>query len=252
MAWMAALAIGASAAGLILYQRFQASDGTLTDSSGFDISLAGQKPSEPQTTPLASAPENQSSLGMVKPGLQKMHFGAAVSQDNSQAQPTNPKDHFTTLVYQSENKIWRVAERYSKKYPLIAQYGREWQSHPDLRKLNDDYMRDHNPIKFLHGLIGSKNFGKMLRKYATEPTIMAFLKDAAATTPTGAMAVVTDYLNNDRNVKSLVGGVIEALGLPAGILNWSGSKPNIDPEKILNSAIQNNPELEKQLKGTTR
>jgi hypothetical protein len=143
--------------------------------------------------------------------------------------------------------VENLGVKYTQRYPIIKQYGRDWMSYPDLRKLNDDYMRDHDPVKFLRGLATSRNFGTMVKKYAAEPTVYSFVKEAIRATPADLVGAALDYLREDKIARGLAENVSRALGLPPGLLGTSGAKPKVDQQAILDSVIKNRSDLQKQL-----
>lgn len=117
--------------------------------------------------------------------------------------PADPR----SLARRSESAIRALAERYTREHPLIRQYGKEWMSYPDLKKLNDDYMRDRDPIRFVKGLSGSDNFRAMMRKYIAQPAVQAFLREAVVSAPPEATIAATEYLRNDPQAGELLSGI---------------------------------------------
>ena len=148
---------------------------------------------------------------------------------------------FKEQARKHEADVRRFAKRMTQKYPLIRQYGKDWMSHPDLRKLNDDYMRDHDPVAFIMGLAKAPSLGVMVKKYAGAPAITAFvtqgLKEAPGELTSSALAV----LSSDGVAKSLISNVAAGLGLPpsvGGLINGGGAAAD---QKRVVSDIMNSP-----------
>lgn len=246
-AFLAILAVGGSAAGVMVYQYMQGRQNPPpADNTGFDIAEVSEKPRQVAASAGAPASLAQSSLGMVKTGMQGLQFGARVTQSAIQ----RAESTFAELVRQGEAKIQSMAERYTKQHPVIGQYGKEWMSYPDLKKLNDDYMRDHDPGKYLRGLAASKNFGAMVKKYAPQGPVQGFVKEALKVAPPGAMDAAMSFLNEDKVIKQMVDNVAGALGLPPGLLgsvDTNGAEPKVDQQAVMGSLMNNNPEMKKAM-----
>lgn len=230
--------------GVALYQHSQnAQEHPLADTSGFDIARVESSPSL-AATPMP-APRQESGLGMVKSGLPGIQFG----QKAEPSPRVQAESSFTQLCRASETKVRALAEAYTRRYPIIAAYGREWMSYPDLKKLNDDYMRNHDPVAFMRGVSVSKNFAAMIKKYAVQPPIQQFVKDGIKQAPPGMTAAAMGFLNQDGKVKGFVDNVAQNLGLPPNLFSGGSSNepPKIDQNAIMGSIMKGNPEMQKAL-----
>ena len=215
--------------------------GPAIDASGFDLSSAPQsRPAANATAAAASGPAD-SSLSMLK-GDAEIRIGNATPAQ--EAAPLDKKeqahDGFKEQARKHEADVRRFAERMTRKYPLIRQYGRDWMSHPDLRKLNDDYMRDRDPIAFLMGLAKAPSLGAMVKKYAGAPEIAAFvtqgLKEAPGDLTSSALAV----LSSDGVAKKLISNVAAGLGLPPSVSGLINGGAAVDQRRVV-SDIMNSP-----------
>lgn len=156
-----------------------------------------------------------------------------------------PEEKFREAVAASEARARALAIAYTKRHPSIASYGRDWMSYPDLKKLNDDYMRERDPIKFMRGLARSENFPVLVKKYAADPAVHSFVIDAVKQAPAGLASAAAGYLPEDGSVKGLVGTVADALGLPkavtAGILGGSVDPKELGQKQVLDEVLRSNP-----------
>ena len=254
-ALLVAVAIGASAVG-VLGWHLVSNRGEALDVSGFDLSAS---PAEPRTqavparTAPAEAPPPASSLGMLRADA-----GVSVAGESAPArtsatgapQDAKRKAHadFAEATRKNERSIRAFAERMTSRYPVIRQYGRDWMSQPDLRKLNDDYMRDHDPVKFMLGLSRSENFSKLVRKYAGKPEIREFIVQGMKQAPTELTGAALGALQNDRVLKDLVKSVVAGVGLPPSLtaLIDGGDASKIDQRQVM-SEMLNNPALQKSV-----
>lgn len=243
---LAAITVCGSALGVMLYQMTQ-KEKAPADTSGFDIARTQEG-----KTPAASGADGglpgaaRSGLGLLqKGGLGEIRVGEGGAPPPRPAQKA--ASDFSAAVRKSEAKVQAMAVRYSRRYPLIVQYGRDWMSYPDLKKLNDDYMRDHDPIAFLRGLTRSQNFGKMVSKYAGQPLIQAFVKESVGQAPAEVTSSAMGLLKEDALIKRLVANTASALGLPpaltAGILGGG----NVDEQQVMGQIMQGNPDIRKDL-----
>ena len=253
MALLAVLVVGLSFLGGMGYHYMQrGSEKAVADTSGFDLSTAIEAKSGPSSA--APAQTSRSSLGMVQTGLPGMQIDSQgnTNQNTSQQAQPGAKMSFTQAVHASENKIRALAVKYTQKYPVIGQYGREWMSHPDLKALNDDYMRDRDPIKFIKGVSQSKNFGAMVKKYATNPTMSAFVKEGIGAAAPGAMGAAMDFMKQEKAVKDVITNVASSMGLPPALLGGlagGGSAPPVDEKQVMGQIMGSNPDLQKAMQG---
>ena len=238
-ALLAALVVGGSAVAVMMYQMAQ-KEKPAADASGFDIAKADVDRNPAAGGAPARGPA-QSGLEMVKPGDVGKMSAAAPSSARQTA-----KD-FTDAIHQAEAQVQALAMSYTKRFPSIAQYGRDWMRYPDLKKLNDQYMNDHNPIKFLRGLAQAKNFGRIVAKYAADPAIQSFVKESMSQAPREATTSAMGVLKEDGLVKDLVSNTASALGLPPVMTSGLLDGGKVDRQQVMGQIIQDHPELQQSL-----
>ncbi|MDE2314150.1 MAG: hypothetical protein KGL04_08250 [Elusimicrobia bacterium] len=246
---LAAAAV-AAAVSLGVYYRYnqEMRKSSTTNLSGFDIAQsrmpAANQPSSP--SPSAETPPQPASggLSLVRGGFQP-------SPQNAASSPSEQADKELAAACRAhEGEVRALAIAYTKKYPIIAQYGRDWMSYPDLRKLGYDYMNNHDPVAFIRGVAASPNFRILVRKYAGQPAIRSFAMDVVTHAPADVLSAASAYLNNNQNMTSLANTILTALGLPAGLIGTSSSgAPRIDAGAMIQSVL-NNPPSQQQQSGT--
>lgn len=180
-----------------LYQRRQES----LDDAGLNISRVP----EPAAAPAAplSAPAREEPLSGIDryvkkeplPGATAAPAGAAAQAAGAKsalvpaAAPTSPEmkrkmdkavDAFFDLKNQPRFKNSKAVQAWKK----------DFLSHADLRALNDEWRKEHDPLKFMMGMVRSPNFQKMAASYLVKPDLRDFVsalagakavKDSAAT-----------------------------------------------------------------------
>lgn len=237
IALLAGMLIAGSAVGVMLWQLSQ-KEKAVAVRFGLD-SLAPRDGS--QTAPVQ--------LAAPRSGLDMINIGAAPSGKGEQlpsgggsplaaenARPTgtglpsapSAVPAFTEALRKSEAKARDLAIKYTERYPAMLQYGRDWMGKPDLKKLNDDYMADHDPVKFLRGLARSPSFPELTAKYARDPAVQAFVKEALKEAPRDVLAASSDLLVEDGVLRGLLSDAGQALGLPQSFtdgLKDYGKKP---------------------------
>ena len=224
--------IGAGAA--IFYFSKEENHPLNISNSQFNVtSLPKESASSASSTPSSSVSQtNQSGLAMIKGVLPGLFSGDKAKPSAAQTLA----EQFTALCRANEGKVQALAMAYTRKYPVIQQYGRDWMSYPDLKKLNDDYMRNHDPIAFLKGLSASPNFGILVKKYAKHPEIRQFAQDAIHQAPPEFMSVGMSVLSQNNTVKGVASNVSQALGFPPGLFSsLGGQSPQADQKAIMNS-----------------
>lgn len=242
------IAVGGSAIGVggwhLLSNR-----GAGLDTTGFDMSSTPDPAQAPRRPSLPASPlpaeEPQTSLGMVKgdAGLRVAGPGAAPSKASgapgAAATPSSPKEAavqaFKEAALKNEKIVAAFIRRMQAKHPSIAQYGKEWAASPELRALRDQYWKDKDPLKFAAGMTNSKDFGRLLKKFAGDPGIRDTLMTGIKEAPPGLLGAVGGVFQNDKVAKGLVTTVTQALGLPAsltGFLDGSDAKPP-DQNKVM-------------------
>lgn len=235
------LLLGGSAVGMAVYQMLQ--DGktsSVLDPSGFDIAATAEE-AVPAT---AAQPATRAQAGLdiaAAPRMGGLRFQDPGLGAGARQAPSAPKAAagFAEAVWNNEKQIRNLAIAYTRKHPDIAAYGREWMSHPDLKKLNDDYMRDRDPIKFMRGVAGSRNFYNLVKKYAGSAPIRGFVQEAMVQAPSESVSSAMQYMEQDGAVKKLVTNVTSSMGLPPallpGVRNGGGA---IDEKKTIGRIIE--------------
>ncbi len=244
MGWalLAALTIGGSAVAVIMYQLAQKGN-PAADTSGFDIAKADVDRNPASGGAPARGPA-QSGLEMLKPGdVGKMSVAGGGTPPSARQ---TAKD-FTDAIHQAEAQVQALAISYTKRFPSIAQYGRDWMRYPDLKKLNDQYMNDHNPIKFLRGLAQSQSFGRLATKYASDPAVQSFVKESVSQAPKEITASAMGVLKEDGLIKNLIANTASTLGLPPTLTSGLLDGGKVDRQQVMGQIIQNHPELQKSL-----
>ncbi len=229
---LAALAVGVvvlSALAGVLFQ-LRAGGERPVGVSGFDI--ASVAPASPSALS-ASAPRDpaRSGLGMVLslPGISVDGAPAPAARP-----PSAPATEVQDAVRRAEGPISALAQDYTRRSAVIRQYGRDWMSYPDLKKLNDDYMRRHDPVAFLIGLSASRSFPLLLKKYATEKIFRDFILDGTKAAPADALQTAFETVTGDARMKGLVDNVSRSLGFPADAMAQAagGSAVKLDGKQL--------------------
>jgi hypothetical protein len=215
IALLAALLIAGSAAGVMFWQLSQKEAPV---APGFGLDAVAPR----ESLPAAALVAPQSGLDMLdaRPGLatQASSRPSPVLSGGGERQPFRDGGTgaaaFTAAVRRSEARARELSIQYTARHPVIAQYGRDWMSRPGLKKLNDDYMADHDPVKFLRGLAGSSEFRELGAQYAADPAVRAFVKDVLKEAPKELLSASADLLVEDGLMRVLLSDAGKALGLP--------------------------------------
>ncbi len=251
------LALSTSAAGVLGWHLISNRSHNQIDTSGFDISAAPD--SRRRSVPGRAAPDPSQSSGL---SMLKADPGVRVAGPGSNSTPpsapkTTPKENASSSLRKSMIKNERFIDAFGRRmetrYPSIGLYGRDWAAAPDLRALRDQYWRDRDPIKFAYGLAQSKNFGKLLKKYAADPGVRAFLMEGVKQAPGDLLGAAGQVFQNDSVVKDLVKHVASSVGLPASLTAFLGddnAKPP-DQNQVL-SEIMQSPDVQKALQNQPR
>jgi len=241
VAILAMLAVAGSAVGVMIYQLAQ-KDKPTADTADFDISKTQEsRPaagSEVQTMPPGAVAADRTMLQIG--GTSQMRLEASGNTNTAKIAAPKAADNFIEPCRQGE----ALAEAYAKRYPSIAQLGKDWMSYPDLKKLHDDYDRDDNPIAFLHGVAHSKNFAKMLVKYAPDPAVQSFVKAGIAQAPSELTSSIISLLKEDNAIKTVASNVAAALGLPPALTAGIFGGGQVDQKQVMGKILQGNPGLQ--------
>lgn len=257
VALIAVAALGASAVGAYLYQSMSAeAEKSSIDVSGFDVAQVEAPKQRAVVAAARQAPG--SSLNMIG-GAGGMNFGeheraaaaAPAASAGAQAGPP-PETNFTQMCRTNETRVHSLTLQYMKRSAVFKRYGEEWMRYPDLKKLNDDYMRNHDPIAFMKGLARSPNFPLMVKKYGTDPNMQAYVKDVLAKAPSGMVSDGLAVVRKDGVVERLMDNVMSAMGLPAGMFaayggTGSQAPKEIDQNAVMSQMMGNNPDLQKAM-----
>jgi hypothetical protein len=237
---LVALLVGGSAAGMIgWYLRTNRAARPMMDGDGFDLSAASQPGRAASVASVSPAP------GRPISGLALMTGGAGVRIAGSDpsdakagadvpAEEASKKEQaradFRERWREHEADLRALAEKMGDKYPIIDQYENDWMSHPDLKKLTEDYyLHGHDPVAFLMGLAQAPSLGGIVKQYAGSPWIMDFVSQGIKETPALTSSAL-GVISNDPIAKSLVTSVTSGLGMPpsvTGMINGGGKKPEI-------------------------
>ena len=145
------------------------------------------------------------------------------------------RSEFIAEVRRNEDVVRRYAERMTARSAVIRQYGKDWMSHPDLKKLNDDYMRNHDPIAFVQGLAQAPSFPALLKQYAGRQEIQGFIvQGLTKEAPRSLVTAGLNLMHDDVSLKPIIAQVGTAVGLPpdmAAALAARDAKPADSPAK---------------------
>ncbi|HEX4048181.1 MAG TPA: hypothetical protein VH309_10125 [Elusimicrobiota bacterium] len=242
-----AVVIGGSAIGVIGWYVLTNRTGPAIDKTGFDLSVAPQTRRAAPVASSAPSPEQNSSLFMVKSDA-----GVRIGDSNQASSAPTPgpakavdkKDQahadFTEQARKHEAEVQAFSMRMNKKYPILRQYAKDWMSHPDLKKLNDDYMRNHDPVAFIMGLTKAPSLGGMVKQYAGNPAIIGYITEGMKEAPGELTASAMSVLSNDTVAKSLIANVATGLGLPpsiTGLISSGADASKIDQKQVLSDVM---------------
>ena len=202
-----------------------------TGASGFDVRSTASTPptQEPGRSGLGMVelPDDSESATAIgaSPGAapETDRNGRSVPAPNAaeerQAGPVSLKE----AARKSGAGVSAYTANFKKTHPIMAEYSRAWLSHPDLKKLNDDYMRERDPVKFLHGLAAAPSLGPFIMKVATDPaaqaTLVEFLSGVTKAAPADLTEAATAVLKDDSIVRTLAANVAQSIGLPPSMLS---------------------------------
>ena len=229
-----AVLLGASALGGWYYLSQRGA--STVDDGGFDV---GAAPTSRRAVPAAAAPEApaRSGLDMMKVDQELRAAPPRPAEKPAApaaeaAPPRTLKDarlDFIMECRRNEDVVRRYAERMTAKSPVVLQYGKDWMSHPDLKKLNDDYMRDHDPIAFMAGLSQAPSFPILLKQYAGKQEILGFIvQGLTQEAPHSLVASGLNLMRADASLKPVIAQVETAAGMTpemADKLTGGSSKP---------------------------
>ena len=210
--------LGASALGgwYFLSQRGQT---TTIDDGGFDVGATPARKAAPVAAPSAPA---KSGLDLMKVDeeirTENIHPAQTPAAAPAQQAPAHTledaRQDFIMECRRNEDVVRRYAEKITKQSPVILQYGRDWMSHPDLKKLNDDYMRNHDPIAFMAGLSRAPSFPVLLKQYAGKQEMLGFIvQGLTKEAPHSLVESGLKLMHEDASLKPVVTQVETAVGM---------------------------------------
>lgn len=120
-----------------------------------------------------------------------------------------------------------------KNSKVVKAWKSEFLSHPDLRALNDQWRKEHDPLKFMMGMVRSPNFQKMAATYLIKPDVRDFVSAMAGSK---AVKESAGTFMTDESVKTAV----TAFGLV-------GSAPKDSSQQM--ERLKANPALQGALSG---
>lgn len=209
------------------------------DDAGFDLSttVAPLETAAPAAGPKAA---EGSGLGMVD--ATGIEFGSGKTKAGQAEELKKAEQTLIDIARKNEKRVQALADAYAKKYPVVRQYAEEWMKYPDLKKLNDDYGREHDPVKFVRGLAKSPNFPKLMKKYASQAPLQQFVMEVYTKAPSDASQAASEIVAQDsKAVLKLVNSVTNALGL--GPLLGSSLDDKMEKKGTLESATQTQSQL---------
>jgi hypothetical protein len=188
---------------------------------------AEREGAEEPARPEAAAAGARESLALVKaePGLSVAGQAAAPAPPKYAAAAAAPASGggLNEAARRSGAPVSAYTKRFRERHPVMKQYSREWLSHPDLKKLNDDYLKDHDLVRFVHGLTAAPSFGPLVRKIAADPAshelAIDFLTGLVREAPPELTASAAALLNQEHAAMGLVRSVVGALGLPPEVVS---------------------------------
>ena len=242
-----AVVTAGSAVGVIGWYLKTNQTGPSIDTSGFDLSAAPQTPKPHPLLPNSAAPAQPDSLSMMKgdSGVRIVDANAPATRNApaGTAAKEQSRLNFTEQARKHEADVRWFAERMTKKYPLIRQYGKDWMSHPDLRSLTNNYWRNRDPMAFIAGLSKAPSVGAMVKRYAGAPEILDFVTEGMKEAPSELTSSALDVLSNDGVVRNLVANVANGLGLPPSVTSMiagSGGPSKPDSKRAVNDMMMKN------------
>jgi hypothetical protein len=210
-----AAVIGGSALGALGWYWLTNRGAAAVNGEGFDVSAVAATSAPPAA--LTAVPERPPEGLLVEPDNEMSLFAAPrAAAAPAGAADGGARQTFAQNARKYEGWVRDYGIRMTARYPSLRRYGKDWMSYPDLRKLNDDYMRDRDPMAFMEGLARSPNFGKMVAKYASDAGVRAFVADGIKQAPPELAATAAVAVREQSTLQALIDETALALGLPPG------------------------------------
>ncbi|TPW19572.1 MAG: hypothetical protein FD126_2555 [Elusimicrobia bacterium] len=177
-----------------LYQKRQEN----LDDAGLNFSRAPEPSAEPTAPVVAAKPEplsgidryvKKEALPESRPGAAP---GAAKAAPAAGGKPTLTASAAAPTTPDMKKKMDRAVDAFFdlKRQPrfknskVIQAWKKDFLSYPDLKKVNDEYRKDKDPLKFMMSMVRSPNFTKMAAEYLVKQDMRDFIKEM-----TGSKAV---------------------------------------------------------------
>lgn len=132
--------------------------------SGIDRYVKQEALPAPLKTPSAPPPK-----GPAAPGRPDLAPSAAGATPEMKRTMDKAVDAFFDLKNQPRFKNSKTVSAWKK----------EFLGHADLRALNDQWRKEHDPLKFMMGMVRSPNFQKMAAAYLVKPDMRDFVSAMA-------------------------------------------------------------------------
>lgn len=212
---LVAALLGAVVTGIFLYYRSAGREDTMAPN---DFNFQTVK-ALPKDAPPAGGPASGASMPTGSPLPWGVLPGPKPAGGHKAAKGmASARTRVKELAQGQEARVAGLAMKYTRRHAVIREYGQEWMSHPDLRRLNMDYIRDRDAVKFAFGAASSANFSALVQKYAGRREMHAFIIDVIAGIPGELMAALSDYLHQDRQAKALAQRFAATAELPPGVV----------------------------------
>ncbi|MBI4425243.1 MAG: hypothetical protein HY554_16050, partial [Elusimicrobia bacterium] len=231
--------LGGAAIAVFVYHN-RGSEPLTTQGLDIDAPLSTEEPPEPLVATFGLAPAPPSS----RLPLPKDPAPTAPAARAPEARGAAGGD-FIQAVRRHERLFQELTLRHQRKSPIFDQWAKEWMAHPDLNQACKGYWKHRNPIQYAYEVAGSPNFAKLVKKYASNPELQAYVRDAARNAPQELVSSLTAYLKGDAAAAGLLKRFGASAGLPPALIAGFTGEP-VD-QKAMMRQILANPELERAL-----
>jgi hypothetical protein len=125
-----------------------------------------------------------------------------------------PETQLIVAVRDNEARYHDFVRKSARKHKVLRQYSREWMSYPDLRRLNNEWYRYHDPIRFAQGAARSKNLRQLLVKYSKNNEFRKFVREAVRQAPADLLFAIKTYTRSDPQAQWMHVRFAQATGVP--------------------------------------
>ena len=171
-----------------LYQRRQEN----LDDAGLNFSRAPEPTAEP-AAPAVAVPREDPLSGIdryvKKEALPAAPAPAVKAPEQAQAPGTKPALAAAAPPSSPEmkKKMEKAVDAFFdlknqprfKNSKVVQAWKKEFLGYPDLKALNDQWRKEHDPLKFMMGMVRSPNFSKMAASYLVKEDMRTFIKEMA-------------------------------------------------------------------------